>query len=125
MTHQLDDDDLRARFAALRQEDSALLPRFRVGQQALGATPRLGRWIAAAALASAAAAVLWLVGRDREAGDRFALDLAAAVWRAPTDFLLETPGRDLLRQVPEVGRVMVPSLPNRSPEENRERGEST
>src|SRR6476659_5864137 len=26
-----------------------------------------------------------------------------AEWKAPTDFLLETPGRELLRTVPEIG----------------------
>ncbi|MBI3982873.1 MAG: hypothetical protein HY337_08170 [Gemmatimonadetes bacterium] len=122
MTRQPNDDELRARFAALRQEDSRLLPQFRGAQQALAATPRLSRWVPAAALASAAVAVLWLAGRDRDTSDRRGLDLAATVWRAPTDFLLETPGRDLLRQVPDVGHVSVPSLPNGLPEENRGSG---
>jgi hypothetical protein len=31
------------------------------------------------------------------------VDLGAATWRSPTDFLLATPGADLMRTVPHFG----------------------
>lgn len=101
MIRPTDDADLRARFEALRQEDATLLPSFAVPRpRPVARHP--ARWIAAGALAAAAATVLWVLG-DRRTGNRIALDLGAAVWAAPTDFLLETPGRDLLREIPQLG----------------------
>ena len=102
------DDDLRDRFAALRREEepqapefAALLPgmagrsRRRDGRRILGAT---------ALVIIAAAVILWLrpaPPATRQEPGRPAASLTQ--WRAPTDFLLETPGRDMLRTVPAIG----------------------
>ncbi len=68
------DDMLRRRFAVLRREEE---------QQA----PEFGR--------------LWQAG----AGARRRQTVASITeWKAPTDFLLETPGSELLRTVPEIGQ---------------------
>lgn len=99
MTH---DHPLNERFAALRREDAALLRPFHVASPGAVRAPWRPRAVAAA-LAVTGAAVVWLVTRDRETG--VPLDLGSVVWRAPTDFLLETPGRDLLRRLPEIGII--------------------
>ena len=42
------------------------------------------------------------------------LDPGQVTWRAPSDFLLDIPGRDLLRTIPWTG-VLSPTLPSDSP----------
>src|SRR5439155_1510621 len=63
-----------------------------------------------AGLAVAAAAALLLFAVLRPGGRRKVLvDLDAARWEAPTDFLLRTPGAELLRAVPRLileGRLL-------------------
>jgi hypothetical protein len=97
-----------------------MLPAFRVRTPASAGASRARRWIAATAFATAAVAVFLLVARNRGASRGISLDLGATTWRAPTDFLLETPGRDLLRGAPTVwggiGLVLLP--PGASPRED-------
>ncbi|MDH5196996.1 MAG: hypothetical protein OEY20_07070 [Gemmatimonadota bacterium] len=94
------DVELRARFAALAAEDARAAPRF--------AVPRVGRVrrVVSRPLAAAATAVLmagagytWWATRPRAAAP-YPIDLASVTWTAPTDFLLDTPGLGLLRDVP-------------------------
>jgi hypothetical protein len=102
------DDDLRARFARLRREEEALAPQFVVSSRAAsGLSPwwSAGKLIAVAVcLVTMVAAVVLLrlvpQGRERKVGQPVA---SLTEWRAPTDFLLETPGRELLRTVPAIG----------------------
>ena len=106
MTDRLNDGDLRQRFAALRAEDTPSAPRFRVplGQR----LPRRlsPAWIAVPAVAAAAA--LWIVGRGgRELETAYTIDMTSTVWVAPTDFLLATPGSDLLGTLPDVGSTAL------------------
>lgn len=112
-----DDSDLRERFARLREDDRARSPAFsqlidpalrRQGRRGRPApTVRVG--LAIGSIAAIAALIFWpgRVSRSPPEGlwDSPAvtpLELAG-VWRSPTDFLLETPGLDLLRNVPAVG----------------------
>jgi hypothetical protein len=49
------------------------------------------------------AVVLARPDRTRPTGAPHVVDLGAVVWRSPTDFLLSTPGSELLRSVPAIG----------------------
>jgi hypothetical protein len=95
-----DDRDLRDRFAHLRAEDRAGVPAFRAPSAA-------ARWSWSPRLVVAAAIVLiaLVLARPDATPPRLAheVDLGAAAWRSPTDFLLVTPGRELLRSVPTLG----------------------
>jgi hypothetical protein len=94
------DAGLRARFAALAAEDARTAPPFMV--------PRVERVrrvvsrplaVAAAVVLMAGAGYAWWATRPRAAAP-YPIDLAAVTWAAPTDFLLDTPGLALLRDVP-------------------------
>ena len=102
----LDDRDLRQRFAALRREDEGGTPAFASIRKTLATRRRRPRMTtlltAAAALAMLLAAVSLL--RPPHAGKAPPPPvLSITEWRAPTDFLLQTPGRELLRAVPKIG----------------------
>jgi hypothetical protein len=96
----------------LRREAGAGTPEFR--DILAGLARRRGRAARrrrrVAVLAAAAVAALVLFGVVRPSGQRAALvDLAAAHWEAPTDFLLRTPAAELLRTLPTLttdGRIM-------------------
>lgn len=96
-----DDRDLREGFARLRDEDRARVPAFRV-------PPAAPRWTWSPRVVIAAAIILvalMLARPDRtptSLSSRF-VDLRTATWQSPTDFLLVTPGSELLRSVPAVG----------------------
>lgn len=119
------DDDLRPVFDVLKRENESSVPSF-------------------ASLTSAAAMITWQRRRLRRRGailvsalfvplalialarrehapnfERFTaltgLDLGQVTWTAPSDFLLDVPGRDLLRRVPLI-EIRVPAL---SPDSTR------
>jgi len=105
-----DDHDLRDRFRRLRREDVAGATPFRATLAAAarrGASPRPPalRIAAAAAVIAALGVTVVLAGRGRRG---IPIDLARARWQAPSDFLLRVPGAELLRTVPELGRVTLP-----------------
>ncbi len=97
------DDALRDRFAALRREEERQAPEFASLWPGRARAPRgKTRWLVAAVCALiVVAAVLWLRSAGRKPADVSVVSLTE--WKAPTDFLLETPGRELLRTVPEIG----------------------
>jgi hypothetical protein len=103
-----DDDPLRLRFHALAGEDDVTAPPFRVPARATR-----GRW-PATRLAYAAAAVLAVAGgagyawRALRPGPPYPIDLSAVTWNGPTDFLLDTPGASLLRELPRIGTAGAP-----------------
>jgi hypothetical protein len=73
--------------------------------------------VAAAAVVVLGVAVWWAVPRE-DAAVTYAIDLQTTVWTAPTDFLLETPGRALLRNVPSIGIdefITDPAVPAAGP----------
>ena len=115
------DDDLRTRFAALREDDVESIPDFdSVRSRALRASPGITRsffdmaWrpAFAFALVSASAALLWFSGAAEPPSD--VQPWTAGQWAMPTDVLLDLtniPGGDLLREIPDFG-----TLPTRAPE---------
>src|SRR5688572_465577 len=96
-----DDRDLRERFVRLRDEERAHAPAFHVTRQA----PRW-TWSPRFVIAAAIILIALLLARPDQTPPRLAhrgVDLGAAAWQSPTDFLLVTPGRELLRTVPDFG----------------------
>jgi hypothetical protein len=104
--HGLDEEDLRAHFAELRREEEAQAPQFALPSPDFAAQRSpwfAGRLVAAAVcLLVMAAAVFWLQPshKPERIGDSVA---SVAQWKSPTDFLLQTPGRELLQTVPTIG----------------------
>jgi hypothetical protein len=98
-----EDDDLRRAFQALRGADAASAPAYADVRARKGVagfkTPVV---LAAASLAAAVLAGLAVVRSPSAQPPIIALE----DWRAPTDFLLETPGREILQGVPEIGTDM-------------------
>jgi hypothetical protein len=125
-----DDNDLRRRFAALRRAEAPHAPDF---ERLLSrpVAPRPPRAAARAGLAALAAVLVAALGLTlyrsaprpvvppaaREPAPAAAptpADLPSlARWRAPTDFLLATPGRELLYTLPRIG-VATPAVTDSS-----------
>jgi hypothetical protein len=99
-----DDKELVTAFDALRRETAAGLAPFRLARR----TPRRAlRWHARPILVSGLLAAV-AVGAvlERRAVERRAMlapFLSSTTWRSPTDYLLVTPGQELLSTVPSVG----------------------
>ena len=96
-----DDRDLRERFARLRDEERAHAPAFQVTRQA----PRW-TWSPRVGIAAAIILIALVLARPDQTPPQVAhqlIDPGAATWESPTDFLLITPGRELLRTVPDLG----------------------
>ena len=123
-----DDRDLRALFARLREEDRARVPSFRPPQP--GKVPRrrsVGRVLVAAAVILIALVLAWPDRRPPTIAGQV-VDLGVVAWQSPTDFLLITPGSELLRTVPAVGSPddCTPiDLPSRSPAPESTRAQRT
>jgi hypothetical protein len=114
------DRELRDRFAALRRQEAEAAPGLgtlldRAAADRLG-TRRPGsrfRPLAAATVAAAIALLALVVTtlppvRTRMFSPRPRLMRplpSITAWRAPTDFLLHTPGEEILSKAPELGRV--------------------
>lgn len=96
------DRKLRELFAQLKEADRARTPSFRA--PATRAAPRR-RPMVRVALAAAIVVVALVLARPDQTPRTTArlVDLGATGWRSPTDFLLNTPGSELLRSVPAVG----------------------
>jgi hypothetical protein len=111
-----DDRDLREYFAALRREEEAHVPA--ISSLSL-AEPRHSRRRSAGGLAAAAlclatmiSVAVWLFpgprvpheGLKRERGQAMAfVPSSITSWKPATDFLLRTPGSELLEGVPAIG----------------------
>jgi len=102
-----DDSRLRERFAFLRRAEAASTPSF---ERVLGRARRrthdaLWKVGVAAALVMLTVTVITVrMTPPRESPTIPASHLMLADWRAATDFLLDTPGRELLHTIPDVGR---------------------
>lgn len=106
-----DDRDLRERFASLRESQRTRMPGFEPLLRRSRRYSRSGARLAAAGLIATVAAVSLLLSmRDRGVPAEGVATPSIASWRGPTDFLLATPGRDLLRTVPDIG-VMPSTSP--------------
>lgn len=114
----MDDSDLRRLFREAREADEASAPAFEKIRRAVPrhATDRQWRW-GLVALPAAAALALAVTLLFRQAGPEKpgeAVRTEANVptldeWTAPTDFLLETPGSELLGSTPHIGEA-IPDL---------------
>jgi len=109
------DDMLRRRFAVLRQEEEEHAPEFgRLWHGRTDARRRQTRWLMAVACALIALALVWLRSAQRHPEERAVVSITE--WKAPTDFLLETPAQELLRTVPEIGQWHVyTAMPGATP----------
>ncbi|HEX9460790.1 MAG TPA: hypothetical protein VGA84_16695 [Thermoanaerobaculia bacterium] len=100
-----DDGDFRARFEELRAEERRFAPRFRVARPRRLAPRRL---VAAAAALILLVLVVAISVRSRRttfsASDRAAVRSIAA-WHPPTEFLLRTPGSEILLTTPVIPDV--------------------
>jgi len=107
-----DDRDLHEIFTAVRREEEALVP----SMPLLSLTAKkhgrrhLPRKLAAVAICLAAviAAAVWLLPRSHVAREKSNCEpqqatASIASWKPATDFLLDTPGRELLQGVPDIG----------------------
>jgi hypothetical protein len=116
------DDMLRRRFSVLRREEEQHAPEFaRLWHGRADARRRQTRWFAAASCALIALlALLWMHSAQRRPAERTVASITE--WKAPTDFLLETPGRELLRTVPEIGHWQIhTAMPGATPLSDRKK----
>jgi hypothetical protein len=123
------DCELRPLFSRLREEERSRAASFQAvrSRPGRGGTRRVAPARSAVALAMLAAGIafLALVVRGRNDDDpervrRQATTLPAVpseipsqAWRAPTDFLLDTPGREWLRSLPTFGANVDWTYPRR------------
>lgn len=111
-----DDPDLREAFAALRREEQTRAPDFRrlvAEARSRGSRART----AAVALAMALAVLLVLVFLPPRVPRRPAAVPSITEWESPTDFLLATPGREVLTTLPRLGDSLI--RPEPRPDERR------
>jgi hypothetical protein len=105
-----EDDDLRRAFAELRRADAESAPaydRVRGRPQGVRVEVPTGTLLVAASLVAAVIAGL-AVRRPAPPPPAF---VSLEHWTAPTDFLLETPGREILHGEPGIGteeRTLTP-----------------
>ena len=86
----MNDDQLREAFAELRRAEAAHVPRFVVGRR-----PRPYTALAFAAVVFLIVLIVAIIPRRPPTPP-------LTTWKAPTDFLLQTPGRELLQSVPDL-----------------------
>ena len=94
-----DDVDLRQAFAALRREEAKAAPAF----EAVRARPAPRRLTPLGGLLAVASVMVAILGVVVRRSDPPLPMASMEQWIAPTDFLLETPGREILRTVPRFG----------------------
>jgi hypothetical protein len=117
--NDIHDDDLRPVFGALKRENESSVPSFAsmtsVAAMQTWQRRRLRRRGAILATALFIPVALIALARRERVPDfeRFTaltgLNLGEVTWTAPSDFLLDVPGRDLLRRVPLI-EVQLPAL---------------
>jgi hypothetical protein len=97
-----DDRDLRELFAGLKAEDRGHSPPFRRPVRTERRRPWSPRLAVAAAIVLIAVVLTRPDAPPRNTSPQL-VDPGAVTWRSPTDFLLNTPGNELMRTVPTVG----------------------
>jgi hypothetical protein len=99
----LHDSALHNLFARMRQEEQQHIPVFASLWGRRTRVPRgKVRWFVAAACALIMVAAIFLLRLEQQKPQEVSM-ASITEWKAPTDFLLETPGREMLRTVPEIG----------------------
>ncbi len=105
----LPEDNLRAHFANLREEDRSAAPPFDRTEAAAIALSRRGSSLRIALAAMPVLAVVVMLAlRSYRSTNAVPRELAG--WSSPTAFLLETPGEQLLMQTPRLGEPLMHSL---------------
>lgn len=126
-TRKDDDTDLRAAFEVLRRGDAAGAPSFQaLLEEASRRAHRRRPWLVPAVTWGVAAAALTvaIVTVARRSEPRLPPSVSIEQWIAPTDFLLETPGRELLETVPRIGEVASIGPPEVTEERGKRRSVS-
>jgi hypothetical protein len=109
----MDENELRHRFAKLREADREHAPSFAQtfgrarARRSLRATLRARPLVIAAAAAVVIAAIGLVYTRSLTPP---AATPEIATWRAPTDVLLETPGSELLGAMPALGASVLDKM---------------
>jgi hypothetical protein len=91
--------DLRERFQELRDEERATVPRFAIP---IRRAPNRKPLLALAVVILIAIAILFPRHSAQFTPAERAAARSIAEWHAPTDFLLRTPGRELLTSMPSI-----------------------
>jgi hypothetical protein len=100
----LQDTVLRKRFAGLRQEEQQHTPAFAPLWSGRARAPHSkGLWYVAAACVLIVVVAILLLRSEQTSRNEVSM-VEITEWKAPTDFLLETPGREILQTVPEIGK---------------------
>lgn len=101
-----DDAKLRDEFASLRRAEEASVPSFGGVTDRARRRSNRGSWglavAASLALLAVMVAIVWVRHAHGSATDLTAAPMLSD-WRAPTDFLLDTPGGELLHTIPGFG----------------------
>ncbi len=111
-----EDSKLREYFESLRRAEAARTPTFQAVLGRARGPARHGLWrlaMTAAIIVAAAVTGIRTMRHTTSLIDSPAPPMLAD-WRAPTDFLLDTPGQALLHTVPDVGHY-PPPLPDPVP----------
>jgi len=114
-----DDDDLRARFARLRSEDESRTGEFHAVMRR--SRPKRGRMRLTAWAVAGLAVILasLVVLDDRETQHKPPNpEVSITVWTSSTDFLLHTPGEEVLTMVPRLGEWPTAKETGRKPQRN-------
>lgn len=112
-----DETDLRRAFAALRREDAELVPPFEAVRASSGRRHASSWMVLAVASLGVAVVATLLVWRPTPEPPMVSMEQ----WTAPTDFLLNTPGWEMLGTVPRMGTRSLPPVPDRDLESHRTR----
>ena len=116
----IDENEIRQRFAQLRETDRAEAPSFaqidaRGRARRSWRAPLRVRPLMIGAMAAVVIVAVWLASARSFSPSTAAPTIAT--WRAPTDILLRTPGSELLGAMPTLGAsvldTMIPKPSNR------------
>jgi hypothetical protein len=119
------DRELAAAFSALRREEQEQCPPFAAmvrrgrARSLPSGSPIRPRLLWAAAGIFLAVLALWLGLRTPEPRIPAAGSPSLAEWRSPTDFLLETSGREILADPARLDRSLLDLKPTPPPQERR------
>jgi hypothetical protein len=109
----MDESELRQRFARLREADGERLPGFAQTYERARARRRFPATLRVRPLMIGAAAALVIaavsLGRDRSLSSS-AAPPAITTWRAPTDVFLRAQGTELLGKMPALGTSVLDQI---------------
>jgi len=117
-----DDHDLRERFAGLRREDETRagdLRSFMRAARPIAKRSGIRAWFVGATCLAVIVALFAISAHYLRRHGPIGPQTSITEWKSPTDFLLQTPGIEVLRTVPQIGE-WPGSMGNRAqPRESR------